>query len=732
MISFEFANMTPGFLPQQQSTGLPPEEGVPIDAYAPVNGEQMEEQKENTEPHEARVALCKRWQGKIQNSKKRHEKAFKRMRKDLDFLAGKQWSQNEDDDRYMANIIQRHIAQRVAALYAKNPTIVAKRRDTLDFAKWEGTLAEAQGAAQQIQQGMAMGMQVMPQAMELAQDIAQGFQKRKLMDRVAKTMEIVAKYTLDEQLPPFKMQMKRLVRRTCAASVGYMKIGLQRFMKKRPEDLEKITDITQRLVEIQRLSEQLSEKDEYQLSMLSAEAEQLRLEMLSLQENQDIVAKEGVVVDFPRSTSIIIDPRCTDLRSFLGAKFVAHEFIMSTDDVREIYDVDLKKGHFTAYNDTDRDRIKVETGDKEVDGYKPCDQVCVWEIYSKTDGLVYVCAEGYKDFLQEPKQPDVKLERFWPFFVLCFNEMESETELYPPSDISLLRPMQLEYNRLREGLREHRFSNRPLTAIPDGVLDPEDKMKLESRPANGVITLKGLQPGQRIGDILQPVEGPVINPQLYDTSAIFDDVMRVVGAQEANLGGTSSATATESSIAESSRMSALASNVDDLDDFMNEFARSLGQVLLTEISGETVQKIAGPGAAWPELTAQDIASELILEVQGGSSGRPNKAAELANMEKIVPLLIQIPGVSPDFLAKELIKRMDDKIDLTDALQSGLQSIVAMNGQKQVGTGDPATDPNMQGGQGASNAPAAPEAPQDNQLPAPQESVTNYDASGNRV
>jgi hypothetical protein len=726
--------MTPGFLPPQQSNGLPPEEGIPIDALAPAMETQTEDQKENAEPHEARVALCKRWQGKIQNAKKRHEKAFKRMRKDLDFLAGKQWSQNEDDDRYMANIIQRHIAQRVAALYAKNPTIIAKRRDTLDFAKWEGTLAEAQGAAQQIQQGMAMGMQIMPQAMEMAQDIAQGFQKRKLLDRVAKTMELVAKYTLDEQLPPFKMQMKRLVRRTCAASVGFMKIGLQRFMKKRPEDLEKITDITQRLVEIQRLSEQLSEKDEYQLSMLSAEAEQLRLEMLSLEETPDIVAKEGVAVDFPRATSIIIDPRCTDLRSFLGAKFVAHEFIMSTDDVREIYDVDLKKGHFTAYNDPDQSRIKIETGDKEVDGYKPCDQVCVWEIYSKTDGLVYVCAEGHKDFLQEPKQPDVKLERFWPFFVLCFNEMESETELYPPSDISLLRPMQLEYNRLREGLREHRFSNRPLTAIPDGVLDPEDKMKLEARPANGVITLKGLQPGQRIGDILQPVEGPVINPQLYDTSAIFDDVMRVVGAQEANLGGTSSATATESSIAESSRMSALASNVDDLDDFMNEFARSLGQVLLTEISAETVQKIAGPGSVWPELTAQDIANELILEVQGGSSGRPNKAAELANMEKIVPLLIQIPGVSPDFLAKELIKRMDDKIDLTDALQSGLQSIVSMNGQKQVGTGDPATDPNMQGGQGGDNAPAAPEAPQDNQLPAPQQdpNVVTYDNGGNRL
>lgn len=328
--------------------------GVPIDSmHAQIaaaaghglNNVDPEEQKEDDkEPHEARTALVKRWQKRIAAAKKKHAEPFKRIRKDLKFLAGRQWSDTDTDDRYMANIVQRHIAQRVAALYAKNPTIVARRRDAMDFVMWEGTLAEAQGAAQQLQQSMVNGMQPMPQAAALAQDIAQGFQKRKLMDRVAKTMEIVSKYTLDEQLPPFKMQMKRLVRRTCATGVGYMKIGLQRFMQKRPEDVEKITDITQRLLEIQRLSDEMAEPDEYQLSLLSAEAEQLRVELNSLQEEPEIVAKEGVVVDFPKSTSIIVDPRCTDIRSFLGAKFVAHEFIMTTDDVRDIYDVDLKKG----------------------------------------------------------------------------------------------------------------------------------------------------------------------------------------------------------------------------------------------------------------------------------------------------------------------------------------------------------------------------------------------------
>jgi hypothetical protein len=699
-------------------TGMPM--GTPVDALAPASDDSMQTQtKTSEEPPERRRKLVEKWTSIVQAAKKKHDGAFKRMREDLKFLFGKQWSDDDEETRYQANIVQRHIAQRVAALYAKNPVIKCKRRDTLDFTQWQGTMNEATALQQQVMMSVQNGMPPDPNTIATIQDIMQGMEKRQLMDRLAKTMEIVAKYTLDEQLPPFKMSMKQLTRRVCSTGVGYAKLGVQRFMQKRPEDIEKITDITQRLTEIARLSEQFA-SDTHAMSLLSAEAEQLRVAMQAVQSNGDIVAREGIVVDFPKSTSIIVDPRCTYLRGFLGAKWVAHEFIMSVDDVQEIYGVELKKGKFTAYSNPDNVRMRIE---QEGDN-KPIDQVCIWEIYSKTDGLVYVIAEGHHDFLKEPAEPVIKIERFWPFFVLAFNEVESENEVFPHSDVRLLRPMQLEYNRLREGLREHRFANRPLTAVPEGVLDPEDKQKLEARPANGVVTLKGLQPGQRVQDILQPVGGPPIESTLYDTSPVFEDVLRVVGTQEANLGGTSSATATESSIAESSRMSALASNVDDLDDFLNELARAMGQVLLLQLSADTVKKIAGPGAVWPELSPQEIADELFLEVQSGSSGRPNKAAEIANIEKIVPLLIQIPGVSPEWLARELIRRMDDKLDVTDALTGGLQSIVAMNGQKQMGTGNPATDPNMQGAKGGGNAAGggqqAPQGPPNQgQMPAPQ-------------
>jgi hypothetical protein len=171
-------------------------------------------------------------------------------------------------------------------------------------------------------------------------------------------------------------------------------------------------------------------------------------------------------------------------------------------------------------------------------------------------------------------------------------------------------------------------------------------------------------------------------------------------------GPAKDAGATGASIAESKNITSVASNVDDLDDFLSVLARAAGQVLLRELSRDTAERIVGPGVVWPEFTAQDIAEEVFLDIEAGSSGRPNKAQELANIERVAPFMLQTPGLSPEWFLKFLLRTLDTRIDYEDAITEGLPSITAMNGAKQVGTGDPATDPNAQGGAGGQNAPVA--------------------------
>ena len=304
----------------------------------------------------------------------------------------------------------------------------------------------------------------------------------------------------------------------------------------------------------------------------------------------------------------------------------------------------------------------------------------VWEIYSRKDGLVYIICDGYKDFLREPESPDIYNERFYPWYALAFNAIEDEHELYPPSDVRLMRDMQLEYNRCREGLKEQRIAARPFTGVVSGALDEEDLDKLADREANAIIELNALQPNQDIKQLLQAYAGPGVDPNLYEVNPVYEDILRTTGIQEANLGGTSSTTATQALIAEGSRQTSMGSNIDDLNDLLTQLARHGGQILLREMSQDRVKQVIGKGAVWPaNPDAQDIANEILLEIEAGSMGRPNQQQDIANAQRLYPLLIQLPGIDPEFLAKDVLRRLDDRLDLTQAFKSALPSIVAMNG-----------------------------------------------------
>src|SRR5262249_13833825 len=144
-------------------------------------------------------------------------------------------------------------------------------------------------------------------------------------------------------------------------------------------------------------------------------------------------------------------------------------------------------------------------------------------------------------------------------------------DIYPPSDVEIIRPMQLEWNRSREGVREHRIANKPGYVVAKGVLDDEGKTGLENHDPNEIIELN-MTPEQ-IKDIKAVIaQRPTIpiDRSVYDTDFLMQDILMVSGSQEANFGPTSDSTATEASIAETSRVSSLQSNIDDLNDFLTE------------------------------------------------------------------------------------------------------------------------------------------------------------------
>lgn len=656
---------------------------------------------------------------------------FNKMRRDMKFVRpGRQWRQSGRgldsdvdvfDGPYEANITQRFVQQRVAALYAKNPKIVAKRRKRMDFAIWDGNQSTLQIALQRAQgvppspgnpgdpkAGVPPtppnpGMPPMPTPEDIAliEDVGQGMDRRKMLDKVAKTLEILYTYYMQEGEPTFKLQAKQLIRRVEACGVGFVQLGFQRLMAPNTEILNKIRDDSDRIKYLEVLAADLQD-DELQDNQ--QEIAQLKTGLTTLQGQEQIVLREGLVFDFPGSTEILVDRECRQLKGFVGAKRVAREYNYTKQQVKERFGVDLGS-NFSQYLPTKTWQQSTTDSESNV--------ACVFAIWDANTKQVYYVCDGYPDFLKPPAAPDVDVDGFFPFKVLSFNDVEDTTDIYPPSDIELIRPMQLEYNRSREGLREHRIANKPGYVASKGLLDEESKTALRDHDSSEIVELN-LPPDavKEIDKYISTRPTAPIDPAVYDAEYLFTDFQRVSGDQAANLGGTSGSTATEASIAETSRVSSLQSCIDDVNDFLSALARAGGQILFAEMSLEQVKEIVGPGAVWPELSREEIAKEIYLEIEAGSSGRPNRALELANMERMMPFLIQMKGLKPEWMLRQMMTRLDENADLEDAFDITLPSMVAQNaldgsagaggGQPQPSTGDPATDPGQQGDQGADN------------------------------
>ena len=643
---------------------------------------------EKVDASDAQKALVKKWTDKIVAARKHHAKTFKKIRENQDFArlgASKQWVES---GKYTVPILARHINQSVSALYARNPKSAAERRKRMMYRVWDGREDSLNAAMEMAQIGN-------PEGMSILKEVVSAQRQNLMLDRMATTVTLLWEYYLDEQGANYKQQLKALVRRAKVCKVGWVKLSYQRILEPNLEATRQIPDVTTKITNIEAALAVMERGEDYDEQ--SAEMEQLRLNLADLERDKEMITREGPVLSFPKATQVIVDPECTHLKSLSGAGWVAEEFEKTPDEIEKLYQIDIKSD-FQWYasdgNPYDKDP-------------KDC-RARVYEVWDKENLQSFVIVEGYPAFLREPASPDVWLERFWPYFPLVFNEIEHDEEMYPQSDVEHARDIQNEYNRSREGLRQHRIAARPFYVTAKG-LEKDEKDRLAYHADHEIIEMPTLAADQKVSDLIQRGPTANIDPNLYEVEGVFNDLMRSVGTQEAQLGGLSGGTATEASIGEQSMSLSKSDNVDDLDELLSDLFRAAGQVMFMNVQKETVIEIVGPGAVWPD-TAQsrsEVAKEVLLKMEAGSSGRPNQAAELAKMERSMPYLMQMPGVNPQPLIKKYASLLDiDQEELNAESAPSMTAINAMMAKMAMGGGgDPASDPTAQGAQGSTNAPS---------------------------
>lgn len=612
----------------------------------------------------------------IRKWKQKWSDDFKRMRDNMNFTAGLQWpgQKKMQDTRYTCNITNRIVQAKTAQLYAKNPTAEWQRRPRLDYALFDGKLESLMPI---VQAASALGPQALPlQAQAILADFSHGMQQRNLIDKVGRTLEILFQKSMDEvdeDNGDFLTSAKQCVRQTTITGVGYC---MPSFVRDSDTAItsQGLTDtIANRSAKAQAALEKLQSG---KLDETKPGYEGLRSLLLSLAADvsntiQSPDVNERLVFDWLPSTSVIPDTKCRSLKHFVGCKKVAIEYTLDIDDVKSIFDVDED---FTPQKSTDR-----MAGEKETNwiskpgpvGAKDKAKDCtVWRVLDKaTNTHCYIC-DGYDKYLQAPEVITPMVRGFWPIAVLTFNDIVVEhgcdASIFPPSDVQLIRDTQREWNRSRNQLRKHRRANSPKWMTAKGTLTTGDKEALMDSDTNAVVEMEGILPGTKVSDVIQPVPQRPIEPLVYDSGTMQQDLSMSIGNVNGigqSSRGKKSATATAATIEAQEDMSVNQSNVEDVDAFLTDIARMGGELWMLEGSPDVVKRIVGDGAVFPTLpaTREDFINQIFLRTKAASSGRPNQAMEVRNWQILGPMLMQM-GANPQALVRETIRRLGDNLD----------------------------------------------------------------------
>lgn len=462
--------------------------------------------------------------------------------------------------------------------------------------------------------------------------------------------------------------MKQLVRRVVTTGVGYVRLNFSRQGDHALTDSGTDDSLSMRLKRARAIMEQINDDEVQDDDPRREQLEQLFSSVEASTANGDQTnIEERLDFDFPSSTSVIVDPKCRSLKGFIGARWVAQQYILPLEDVNAYFETNIKAGgELICYAEDGVEKLKNEPSSSNKDPQeKPL--CCLWEVFDIITKNIFFIADGWKDYVQEPQPLTPSIVRFWPLFGLTFNDIEVEpggkVHIYPPSDVELIRHPQKELNRQRNELRMHRKGNRPWYGVSEGVLPTTDMDKITDHQTNELVAFKGIPPGTPINQVVQRFDPVPIDAALYESKTMLEDAHIVIGSNDPSA-SISHVAATPAVIQEQQRAAGANSNVDDLDDLLSELARAAGEMMLREFSLDTVKRIVGVGAAWPEQNRQDFLNEIFLDSVAASSGRPNKAVDVANAQQIGPLMLQA-GANPWALITMYCKALDTNLDPSD-------------------------------------------------------------------
>lgn len=483
---------------------------------------------------------------------------------------------------------------------------------------------------------------------------------------------------------------KVAVRSALSVGVGWLKVVWHEQAGRDPVTEREIRSLQDQLA---RLADAVEDVAEGEATDPEAERAAILAQLDGLQAKQEPVRARGLVVDYVAPEDIQVSPDCHSLADYLDAPWIAHRVFMSHEQATALYGcaddalasatrymqrtpVDRtamqEAGLVAGLTETDADRYVV--GGDGADGANTA--IAVWEIWSADDNQVYTLVEGVADWLRPPFSPQVNVSQFYPFF--GYMPLEVDGRRHPESLVSRSRHLLDEYNRIRTNYRNHRARAVPMRWHNERVMTPETAQKIAQ---GATIESIGINP---VGDSAAPPLGilpyPPVDQALYDTSVIRAELEMVWGIQEALSSSIHTAkTLGEAEIQQSGTEARMAFKRDALDWVLGEMARATAEIAIQVMDESDVREIAGPEALWPRtnggpLTPDDLHSLLAIDIEAGTSGRPDTTAKQQVWMQILPIM-------KDAITNIAELRRSSPNDVADAIEALVQETFDRFGER---------------------------------------------------
>ena len=553
-----------------------------------------------------------------------------------------------------------------------------------------------------------------------------GYEYR-IADLFGQTLQIVLNESLKRA--ELKKVAKQVLRSCMTSKIGVVKVTYQRDFYRDPLVSRQFNDAQDSIAKMQNDLQTLVANNE-DTSDKEALIEEVQNTMTALQDQVEVLQREGLNLGFIRPEDFRMDTSLDTLQDYDQAKWMANVTWMTPSDVMERFQLTKEEiEKFTVYRRTQDGILNRLRRDETWSSNQTEDvnlAMAVWEYWDRTTQTVYTWVEGCEKWVKEPFAPKRMGDVFFPYFVLGLNWIDGQE--WPISETELLMSLQDEYNTIRSQQTKHRELSAPFFVADASRVNYED-IEVFSNASIGEIALINAS-GQDVRSVFQPSNPPPMNPQVYDTTPLRTDMEWISGLGDAQRGGIMRAkTATEANIQQAGLATRVQEKVDITEDWLKKIAWFAAEVLLQEIPPEKAQEIAGPNAFWPILNKQQLYDSVYLDIAAGSTGMPDTDAESMRWTELMPMLMQgiqfvqqlrQMGIPDQFnpyiqLLEETFKRFDERIDIAkflppipEEMQTWMMPNQAMQAAMGQSSGTATQPPQQQPPQQVNEAVNAPE------------------------